>query len=686
MASSSPSSDEVGHHDTPSTIGTAFSPDATGSSESKTKARANAPTSITLPTLGRTHGDDVFLNAPLPTSGDLHAGLSPTADVFTPGFALSPGVQTPRAHPPVGHVAVRNAAAHGVIGEGAKGGAPANMLLPDLRNMNIAASESLTLADLAHSEGVFSTDEHVNRSFIISLATPITSSRLRTLELMDLGRLETAGVIAATFSDVREAKQAYALCSHSGWQVAPLNPREAAFHQGAFNAGQVSLFEGQVIVAVYYDDRDQPPARAALAEFRRQLRNFGSVKAMASFPSIQRNVREFRVEYFDLHGTARLLAAGTITAEGFVFSAERFAPDLAAYTPPPAAVYGRQVARAPVHLSATGRSTIPVGTPGYEALLNTLQDGVGGRRNAGHAFTRIDVQRIELGLDVRTTVMLRNIPNRVTSLTLKEILDETSHGTYDFMYLRIDFANNCNVGYAFINFVDPLAIIPFAEAHQGKRWNAFNSDKIAEISYATIQGRENLIEKFRNSSVMLEHPDFRPKLFYTGHGAGAGQEEPFPGPNNLQKMRRSVENAEHVGLYRPSAFLSPGCPPVMSPRSPGYGFYDNPAQAIGSGSALPHSPATPAMAKMQLVKVNNATPCGPSADRDAHPNRYESRLFAPRQGQAYREEQRRRRSQFDRGTPGAELEMVDFRGAPRGFGAVKASPPVDFQAASFRKI
>lgn len=32
-------------------------------------------------------------------------------------------------------------------------------------------------------------------------------------------------------------------------------------------------------------------------------------------------------------------------------------------------------------------------------------------------------------------------------------------------------------------------------------------------------------------------------------------------------------------------------------------------------------------------------------------------LFAPKQGQAYREEQRRRRSQFDRGTPGAENEL-----------------------------
>ncbi|RMZ86150.1 hypothetical protein DV737_g203, partial [Chaetothyriales sp. CBS 132003] len=671
MASSSPSSDGVGHHDTPSTIPTTFSPEAAGSNESKTKAKANAPTSIALPTLGRTHSDDVFLNAPLPTPGEGHPGLSPTADVFTPGFALSPGANTPRAHAPVGRVSVRNAATHGVIGEGAKGCTPAAMLLSDMRSMNIASTESLTIANLAHSEGVFSTDEH--------------SAKLQTLELMDLGRLETASVIAATFSDVREAKQAYALCSHSGWQVSPLNPREAAFHQGAFNAGQVSLFEGQVIVAVYYDDRDQPPARAALAEFRHQLRKFGSVKAMASLPALQRNVREFRVEYFDLHGTARLLTAGTITADGFVFSAERFAPDLAAYDLPPAG-YGRQVARPPVHLSATGRSTIPAGTPGYESLLNTLQDGVGGRRNAGHAFTRIDVQRIELGLDVRTTVMLRNIPNRVTSLTLKDILDETSHGNYDFMYLRIDFANNCNVGYAFINFVDPLAIIPFAEAHQGKRWNAFNSDKIAEISYATIQGRENLIEKFRNSSVMLEHPDFRPKLFYTGHGAGAGQEEAFPGPNNLQKMRRSVENAEHVGLYRPSAFLSPGYPPVISPSSPGRGFYDTPARAIGSASRSFTPPATPAMAKAQLVRFNTTAPRGASAGRNGHPTCNESRLFAPRQGQAYREEQRRRRSQFDRGTPGAELEMIDFRGAPRAFGGMKGSPTVDFHAAAFRKI
>ena len=81
--------------------------------------------------------------------------------------------------------------------------------------------------------------------------------------------------------------------------------------------------------------------------------------------------------------------------------------------------------------------------------------------------------------------MLRNIPNRVDQAMLKNLLDVTSRGRYDFMYLRIDFANNCNVGYAFVNFIDAQSVIPFVLARAGKRWNCFNSDKVAEVSYAS---------------------------------------------------------------------------------------------------------------------------------------------------------------------------------------------------------
>ncbi|KAJ4391321.1 hypothetical protein N0V93_004938 [Gnomoniopsis smithogilvyi] len=174
----------------------------------------------------------------------------------------------------------------------------------------------------------------------------------------------------------------------------------------------------------------------------------------------------------------------------------------------------------------------------------------------GPHHNHVDINKIREGTDVRTTIMLRNIPNKVDQAMLKNIIDESSWGKYDFMYLRIDFANDCNVGYSFINFVDPLDIIDFVNARGNQRWNCFKSDKVAEISYATIQGKDCLVQKFRNSSVMLEQAHYRPKLYYTSNGPVpdmAGQEEPFPEPDNQSKMKRSCENAEHVGLFTPNA-------------------------------------------------------------------------------------------------------------------------------------
>lgn len=138
-------------------------------------------------------------------------------------------------------------------------------------------------------------------------------------------------------------------------------------------------------------------------------------------------------------------------------------------------------------MSLTGRSILPAnapafGTPSFDPLAHEF-DGRPGRHV--RADNRVDVFAIENGEDCRTTVMLRNIPNRVDCHQLKSMLDTTSFGNYDFAYLRIDFANNCNVGYAFINFRDAQSIVPFARARQGRRWTMFHSDKVAEISYAS---------------------------------------------------------------------------------------------------------------------------------------------------------------------------------------------------------
>ena len=59
--------------------------------------------------------------------------------------------------------------------------------------------------------------------------------------------------------------------------------------------------------------------------------------------------------------------------------------------------------------------------------------------------------------DRRTTLMIKNIPNKYTQKMLLSTMDENFKGAYDFFYLPIDFKNKCNVGYAFINMVRPLS-------------------------------------------------------------------------------------------------------------------------------------------------------------------------------------------------------------------------------------
>ncbi|KAK3676324.1 hypothetical protein LTR78_003598 [Recurvomyces mirabilis] len=167
---------------------------------------------------------------------------------------------------------------------------------------------------------------------------------------------------------------------------------------------------------------------------------------------------------------------------------------------------------------------------------------------------QVEVWRIGNGTDVRTTVMLRNVPNRMTFGELKNYIDFTSKGKYDFLYLRIDFEKNTNVGYAFIDFANPEDILEFLTHRNGTRWSQSNG-RVVHLSYATIQGYDCLVEKFRNSAIMLENPEYRPKLYYTSETAPepskVGEQREFPGPNNVAKQQRSIQNASEMGLYTP---------------------------------------------------------------------------------------------------------------------------------------
>ncbi|RUS26067.1 RNA recognition motif 2-domain-containing protein [Jimgerdemannia flammicorona] len=214
------------------------------------------------------------------------------------------------------------------------------------------------------------------------------------------------------------------------------------------------------------------------------------------------------------------------------------------------------VMRKPREIVSTGVSSVVVG-PTMATLmvaggsnsslnLNPMSSLVGviASRN------ELDLDRILMGercwrLDIRTTFMIRNIPNKYTQQMLIDSINETHKGAYDFLYLRIDFKNKCNVGYAFINFIDVR--------------NRFNSDKRCTLSYANIQGKLALIEKFRNSNVMDEELSYRPKIFYT-NGPLAGEEEPFPAPTISKETRLRLRQLRQRRYHtnpqcKPSSFL-----------------------------------------------------------------------------------------------------------------------------------
>ncbi|KAJ4972916.1 hypothetical protein NE237_006090 [Protea cynaroides] len=129
--------------------------------------------------------------------------------------------------------------------------------------------------------------------------------------------------------------------------------------------------------------------------------------------------------------------------------------------------------------------------------------------------------------DTRTTVMIKNIPNKYSQKLLLNMLDnhcihcneQIADGdgqplsSYDFVYLPIDFSNKCNVGYGFVNLTSPQAALRLYKAFHMQPWEVFNSRKICQVTYARLQGLEALKEHFKNSQFACEIGEYLPVVF-----------------------------------------------------------------------------------------------------------------------------------------------------------------------------
>ncbi|PNX74159.1 protein MEI2-like 4-like, partial [Trifolium pratense] len=190
--------------------------------------------------------------------------------------------------------------------------------------------------------------------------------------------------------------------------------------------------------------------------------------------------------------------------------------------------------------------------PGRNHMVNNSFDArIRSRRNVGTSNApdlkryELDIDCIMRGEDQRTTLMIKNIPNKYTSKKLQDTINERHKGTYDFLYLPIDFKNNCNVGYAFINMTSPSSIVPLYEVFNGKKWELFNSEKVAALAYARIQGKAALIAHFQHSSLMNMDEDCRPILINTD-GPNAGEQVPFPIAMKPGRVRSNIHEEDSV--------------------------------------------------------------------------------------------------------------------------------------------
>ncbi|KAJ7529187.1 hypothetical protein O6H91_15G037100 [Diphasiastrum complanatum] len=210
-------------------------------------------------------------------------------------------------------------------------------------------------------------------------------------------------------------------------------------------------------------------------------------------------------------------------------------------------------------LPQQGARTFSNNGPPLPGLGSTDSVNERGRNRRGDAASlqadnkkhyQLDLDRILRGEDSRTTLMIKNIPNKYTSKMLLVSIDEHHHGTYDFIYLPIDFKNKCNVGYAFINMIDASHIVPFYQAFNGKKWEKFNSEKVASLAYARIQGKAALVSHFQNSSLMNEDKRCRPILFHS-EGPNVGDQEPFPVGVNV-RVRPNRDLTSNGGTHNGS--------------------------------------------------------------------------------------------------------------------------------------
>ena len=139
----------------------------------------------------------------------------------------------------------------------------------------------------------------------------------------------------------------------------------------------------------------------------------------------------------------------------------------------------------------TQRQPFSLNTSSYKT--KTEYNNKFSRNNFGFKVEKqiINLENVALGIETRTTVMIRNIPIKYSTIELEKEL-EPFEGKYNCLYMPYDYENEGNRGYAFLNLTKPLHMLLFYDLFYNKSWQFYESKKVCELNYANFQGVEEI--------------------------------------------------------------------------------------------------------------------------------------------------------------------------------------------------
>lgn len=313
---------------------------------------------------------------------------------------------------------------------------------------------------------------------------------------------------------------------------------------------------------------DSRTVRVSMATFAENMGTIGGFHAYGEVASVSIAGEDAVIEFFDVRAAQRLLT--TVSNCNLTGLPLPMMPPRAAVPPnmavPPAALFpGATTGLCANKLSPSAfhAALFPLAKAALLAEEGVYEEPLGEQHSAnGKAANKplrtkvsnkefskfeIDVDKIQNGKDLRTTVMVRNLSSPNARADFEKVLEACGlDQKYTFFYMPFKEHRNVYAGFAFVNFQSPTDVLALYMALTKNTWKQIvgeeSNTKVPAMSYARFQGHEELMSHFSSSAVLHDHDPTKRPLFRTASKA-ANEAQDGTGGTSTPKSNDNPQKA-----------------------------------------------------------------------------------------------------------------------------------------------